>query len=220
MRGSLMRRMLVPSFMLLVVLTTPSAPYVALADPSPFCNLDAAPTFDQAFAGLATILGDRVGGPTECSHAEQPSGDLQQATSAGLFYLRKSTNIATFTDGAEHWALRGTQSLHWTTSEVDPPSTSEVSTLSSTVSQPTSAPSNGNGAASAAASPSSSPGTSIAVLVVAVGLLLCVGMALMLQRQRRRAYPGVGKGAQLVAAEATAPAGGPGAGIAQYAPAV
>src|SRR5207302_2498893 len=76
------------------------------------------------------------------------------------------------------------------------------------------------GAASAAASPSSSPGTSIAVLVVAVGLLLCVGMALMLQRQRRRAYPGVGKGAQLVAAEATAPAGGPGAGIAQYVPAV
>jgi PH (Pleckstrin Homology) domain-containing protein len=217
-----MRRMFGLGLMLLMFLTVWSAPSIALADPSPFCNGEAAPTLDQAFAGLATLLADRAGTPKECSHTEQASGDLQQATSGGLFYLRKSTNTPTFTDGADHWALRGTQSLHWTTSEADPPSSAEVSTVPSTISQPAPTPV-AVVAASAALPigiPINFPGTAIAVIVVVVGLVLCIAVALMLQQQRRRAQSGISKGTQLVAARATGAAGGLSIGTAPYMPAV
>jgi hypothetical protein len=213
-----MRRALVLIPLLLAVLMGISAPFLARAEPSPFCSDETPPKVDQAFASLATVVGEGVGAPIECAHVEQATGDLQQATAGGLFYLRKSTNTATFTDGAEHWAVRGAQSLHWTTSEADPPSTAETRTLASAGSQPA-----GTAVApvkSAIAIPIDAGGTTLAIAVVAVGLVLCVGVALLLQRQRARAYPRAGTSAQLVAARAAGTAGGLTTGLAPFAPSV
>src|SRR4051794_5827865 len=81
----------------------------------------AQPRLAPAFSDLASQLGARVGSPTECEHTDPASGDMQQSTTTGLLYLRRSTNLPIFTDGGEHWALRSGQLLDWTTSDVDPP---------------------------------------------------------------------------------------------------
>ena len=213
-----MRRAIVLFSLLLAILMGISAPFLALAEPSPFCSDETPPKRDQAFASLATVVGERVGVPIECAHVEQTTGDLQQATAGGLFYLRKSTSTATFTDGADHWAVRGVQSLHWTTWEADPPSTAEIRTLDSARVWPVVtavAP-----VKSAIAIQSDTGGTTLAVAVVAVGLVLCVGMALLLQRQRARAYPRAINSVQLIVARATGAAAGLSTGLAPMVPSV
>jgi hypothetical protein len=202
----------------LVVLAVLSGPAsaLALADQFPFCPGADAPTIGQPFQELAARVGDRVGHAVECEHAEPATGDLQQQTSAGLLYLRQTTSTPTFTDGAEHWALRGAQSFHWTTDSPDPPADAEAFVAAQLVPQPTVA-----AAAAAAPQPvatianpaTSSTGTSlpVAVTVLVIGLLLCVGFAVLLQRQRARsaAPRGAAGPGQLVAA-----AVGPTAGLA------
>src|SRR5438128_6192367 len=64
--------------------------------------------------------------PSNAKHPDGTTGDVQQHTSTGLLYWRKSTNIPTFINGAEHWALRDTQALHWATDKVDPPEDAQV----------------------------------------------------------------------------------------------
>src|SRR5690348_2609275 len=107
----------------LTVLMSLSAPTLAVAQAQ--CSAGQ-PRLAPAFADLAARLGSRVGDATECEHTDTASGDLQQSTSQGLLYLRKSTNTPTFTDGGEHWALRSGQLLDWTSSEVDPPTSAQV----------------------------------------------------------------------------------------------
>src|ERR1700687_2769309 len=103
------------------------------------CSADG-PRLALEFAELASRLGTRVGDATECQHADSPSADLQQSTTTGLLYLRRSTNTPTFTDGAEHWALRGGQVLNWSTAEVDPPQSSQPVPATPATTAPTAPP--------------------------------------------------------------------------------
>ena len=41
------------------------------------------------------------------------TGDVQQQTTGGLLYWRKSTNTPAFTDGEQHWALQAGQMVTW-----------------------------------------------------------------------------------------------------------
>src|SRR5689334_12561296 len=112
---------------LLLVLLSFGGPESALAEQFPFCSSDGAPQVGDGFQTLTAQLGNRIGVPAECQHAEATTGDIQQHTSTGLLYWRKSTNTPSFTDGAEHWAIRGTQILHWTLPDADPPPNAQVS---------------------------------------------------------------------------------------------
>lgn len=146
------------------------------------------PRLAPAFADLVAQLGSRVGDATECEHTDAASGDVQQSTSNGLLYLRKSTSTPTFTDGGEHWALRSGQLLDWTSAEVDPPAAAQV--IATTPAQPTPAPAAPVTTASIA-SPSAAL-ASISSLVAAASLtvilLAIVGtFGLVVLRRRPRA---------------------------------
>jgi hypothetical protein len=151
------------------------------------------PRLAPAFADLVARLGSRVGDATECEHTDASSGDLQQSTSHGLLYLRKSTNTPTFTDGGEHWALRSGQLLDWTSTEVDPPASAQV--IASAPAQPTAPPAVPAAAPVATSASIGSPSAalaSISALVAAASLtviLLAIvaTFGLVVLRRRPRA---------------------------------
>ena len=164
-----------------VILLSFSGPAAGLADEFPFCAGGGAPQVAQPFQVLAAQLGDRIGQPAECEHPEAATGDVQQRTSTGLLYWRKSTNTPTFTDGAVHWALRGSQLLQWTTTEADPPQTALVSEAQPMSIQPSSAQNDvivagssvaASGVLGAAVVDGQSSGTSVLIWVLAVGLVV------------------------------------------------
>jgi hypothetical protein len=98
-------------------------PLAASAAPSPYCQSDQAPQIGAGFRDLVSAVGDAVGDAVECEHADGLTGDVQQQTTGGLLYWRKSTNTPAFTDGEQHWALQAGQVVTWGGEAVDPPGT-------------------------------------------------------------------------------------------------
>lgn len=95
-------------------------PNAALA--APFCQQSQGPQFQFGFAALKSQLGDKMGDPIECEHADPlGTGDTEQHTTTGLAFFRKATNTPTFTNGFEHWALTADGQTYWTGTSVDPP---------------------------------------------------------------------------------------------------
>jgi hypothetical protein len=109
---------------------TPIAlPVAAVAKPTPLASptpaagvcTAARPTFVGGMAALKTSLGPRMGDPLECERPVDDQGDTQQKTSTGLAYYRSQVNVASFTTGWEHWALRAGAVVYWTGDSVEPP---------------------------------------------------------------------------------------------------
>jgi hypothetical protein len=92
------------------------------------CGSGQTPTFALGFAGLKTHLGDVLGDPTTCEFADpNGSGDMLQQTTHGLAFWRKSSNMPTFTNGSDHWALTQAGWVTWTGASVDPPTAAVAS---------------------------------------------------------------------------------------------
>src|SRR5215204_387851 len=93
----------------------------ASAAASPNCQLGQAPEFVLGFAALQQSVGQAMGDPIECEHANPANGDTLQQTTTGLAFYRKATNTSTFTNGSEHWGLTSSGLVFWTGSSIDPP---------------------------------------------------------------------------------------------------
>jgi hypothetical protein len=87
----------------------------------PYCADGETPGFHVGFATIKDQLGDIMGRPTEWEHAQADTGDVQQQTTTGLTFYRRSINIVTFTDGFQHWAITPDGLLTWTETSIDPP---------------------------------------------------------------------------------------------------
>jgi hypothetical protein len=72
-------------------------------------------------AGLRAAVGSQMGDAIECEHVVDAQGDTQQATTTGLAYYLKASNIACFTTGYNHWALRNGALVTWTGDSASPP---------------------------------------------------------------------------------------------------
>ena len=105
----------------MVVASLFGSPGLAAAQLAPYCQTSAAPMFEGRLAELKAAIGDRMGVPSECAHVDNVSGDLVQATSTGLAYVRAATGVPTFTDGAHRWALAPMGLVEWDGAELDPP---------------------------------------------------------------------------------------------------
>jgi hypothetical protein len=100
----------------------PPAPTIPPQRPWPYCEAGQTPHFLFGLANLKQRLGDGMGDPVECEHlAGDGSGDTRQLTTRGLAYYRKQTNVPSFTNGNDHWALTDSGLQHWTGNSVDPP---------------------------------------------------------------------------------------------------
>ena len=85
------------------------------------CN-SSAPVFVGKMASLKAALGERMGAPVECERVTDSDGNTQQGTTQGLAYYRKKSELACFTTGWDHWAIRpGSGVLVWTGDAVEPP---------------------------------------------------------------------------------------------------
>jgi hypothetical protein len=102
------------------------------------CPPGTTPQFVLGFADLRAQVGDAMGNPTECEHANPDNGDTLQQTTTGLAFYRKSTNTPTFTNGSDHWGLTSNGLVAWSGVDVDPPSTAQA--ISQPGSQPTRVP--------------------------------------------------------------------------------
>lgn len=111
-------RSLVTIFALVGALV-PASP--AFAQAAPFCQPGQSPAFVLAFAAQGARLGDTMGQPLECEHANPENGDALQQTSTGLAFYRKAMNTPTFTNGFEHWGSTPGGLVHWTGESIDPP---------------------------------------------------------------------------------------------------
>jgi S1-C subfamily serine protease len=107
---------------LVLLLTVTSRPAPLLAAPD-FCAPGETASFSFGFAHLKELLGQTMGQPIECEHANPDNGDTLQQTSTGLSFYRKATNTPTFTDGWNHWAWTFRGLVYWTGSDIDPPGT-------------------------------------------------------------------------------------------------
>jgi Peptidase family M23 len=86
------------------------------------CGPGVKPTFSFGFADLKAQLGDAMGDPISCEFADPAgSGDIQQQTSKGLAFWRRSTNTPTFTNGNDHWGHTPGGWVQWVGPSVDPP---------------------------------------------------------------------------------------------------
>jgi hypothetical protein len=102
---------------------TPGA-RLAVASPTPAAATCTAsrPSFVGGLAALKASLGASMGEPLECERAVDDEGDTQQNTTMGLAYYRSKPNVASFTTGWDHWALREGVLVHWTGDSIDTPS--------------------------------------------------------------------------------------------------
>jgi hypothetical protein len=98
------------------------------------------PEFVLGFAFMKSQLGDTMGEPLECEHANPDNGDTLQQTSTGLAFYRKSTNTPTFTDGWRHWGWTAAGMVFWTGDSIDPPEDSGAPPDSGSSATPTPAP--------------------------------------------------------------------------------
>ena len=92
---------------------------------APYCAPGQEPEFVLGFAFTKSQLGEIMGDPLECEHANPENGDTLQQTSTGLSFYRKSTNTPTFTDGWRHWGWTAAGMVFWTGDSIDPPPGSE-----------------------------------------------------------------------------------------------
>lgn len=116
------RRRVVVLSALTVALSLGGGSVPALAQSmAPHCQTADAPTFAASLAGLQGALGDTMGAPIECPHVDVLSGDTIQQTSTGLAYVRATSGLATFTDGASHWAMTPAGLVAWDGGALDPP---------------------------------------------------------------------------------------------------
>jgi hypothetical protein len=115
------RRRVVVLSALTVALSLGGGSVPALAQMAPYCQTADAPTFAAPLAGLQGALGDKMGAPVECPHVDALSGDTIQQTSTGLAYVRSASGLATFTDGASHWAMTPAGMVAWDGGALDPP---------------------------------------------------------------------------------------------------
>lgn len=90
-----------------------------------YCAPGQEPEFVLGFAFMKSQLGDTMGEPLECEHANPDNGDTLQQTSTGLSFYRKSTNTPTFTDGYRHWGWTAAGMVFWTGDSIDPPETTQ-----------------------------------------------------------------------------------------------
>ena len=109
-----------PSWIPPIVLTPTLTP-TPTSTAAPFCAPGQEPEFVFGFAFLKSLLGDIMGEPLECEHANPENGDTLQQTTTGLSFYRKSTNTPTFTDGWNHWAWTIDGLVTWTGDAIDPP---------------------------------------------------------------------------------------------------
>ncbi len=98
------------------------APAHAQAQADTHCPPGQSPQFSAGFAALSERLLDWMGTPITCELPDpRGTGDVHQQTTRGLAFWRKSTNVPTFTNGSEHWALGPRGFVYWQGSSVDPP---------------------------------------------------------------------------------------------------
>jgi PH (Pleckstrin Homology) domain-containing protein len=157
------------------------------------------PQVAPAFSELASRLGPRVGSATNCEGTDSSNGDVQQKTTNGLLYVRRSTNLPTFTDGGEHWALRSGQLLHWTTTDVDAPASAEAIPLAATPAAqftPTATPRSTLAASGAAAPDLTAPLVATSLVVMLLAIVATFGL-MVLGRGRRASGWAVQPGTQL-----------------------
>jgi uncharacterized protein YkwD len=112
-----------------------------MAQAAPHCEPGEPVAFVLGFAALQARLGDSMGQPLECEHANAENGDALQQTSTGLAFYRKSTNTPTFTTGFEHWALTAFGMVYWTGESIDPPEAGLLHAPTQQPSAPAAAPS-------------------------------------------------------------------------------
>lgn len=78
--------------------------------------------YQAGFAALKAAVGDPMGDPVTCEYPDPSgTGDVEQRTTTGLAFWRKSTNTPTFTNGSEHWGLTASGLVTWAGSSIDPP---------------------------------------------------------------------------------------------------
>lgn len=77
------------------------------------CQADQPPRFLFGFAALRDRLGATMGEPVECEHMDSETGDSLQRTTTGIAYQRKGSNMPTFTNGQESWALTSSGVAYW-----------------------------------------------------------------------------------------------------------
>lgn len=110
-----------PGVLALVATTLLATSMAGSAQGAPYCEPDQLPRFVFGFAALKEQIGDVMGEPMECEHANPRNGDALQQTTTGLSFYRKQTNTPTFTDGWEHWALTAEGLVTWLGDSIDPP---------------------------------------------------------------------------------------------------
>jgi cysteinyl-tRNA synthetase len=74
----------------------------------------------SAFATLKASLGQAMGEPLTCVAEDPATGDALQWTSTGLAFYRKSSDLATFTNGDWHWALMSGGVVEWKDGSIMP----------------------------------------------------------------------------------------------------
>jgi hypothetical protein len=117
-----MQRVLAAGALVVSVFLVPSQS--AAAQTAQGCQPGQTPQFTFGFADLKAQIGDAMGDPLTCEFPDpNGTGDIEQRTTTGLAFWRKSTNTPTFTDGFDHWAQTPTGWVTWTGGSVDPPPT-------------------------------------------------------------------------------------------------
>jgi len=111
---------LVCASLLAVVALTPL--HVVRATADDHCGVGETAVFRAGFRALSDQLGATMGTPSTCEYPDPAgTGDVEQDTTTGLAFWRKSSNTPSFTDGLNHWALTQAGITRWTGSSVDPP---------------------------------------------------------------------------------------------------
>jgi hypothetical protein len=92
-------------------------------DPSaaPYCSPGQAPTFARGLSDLKQRLGNTMGVPLECAHADSAGGDVVQQTTTGLAASSDASGTVSFTDGWRHWAITPGGFVRWEGVASSPP---------------------------------------------------------------------------------------------------
>ncbi len=115
-----MQRVVVAAAIVVSLILVPSESVAAQTAQG--CQPGQTPQFTFGFAELKAQIGDAMGDPVTCEFPDpNGTGDIQQRTTTGLGFWRKSTNTPTFTNGFEHWAQTPDGWVSWTGASIDPP---------------------------------------------------------------------------------------------------
>jgi hypothetical protein len=79
----------------------------------PYCGQDQSPTFGPAFATLVEQLGDIVGEPLDCEHADESSQLVVQATTTGNLFRDPSDGSVGFSNGVDRWIVGPDGAVVW-----------------------------------------------------------------------------------------------------------